>query len=361
MWKHSRVSATLGTRYPIIQGAFGGGLSTVELTAAVSNNGGLGSFGAYHLSQESITSTIQRIKALTAAPFAVNLWVPLPGESELRLSQAEYEATMAHLHGYYAELGIPEPSYQSRFGMNFEDQVDALIAACPPVFSFVFGIPSPAILDRARQANILTIGAATTVDEAVALDQAGVDLIVASGFEAGGHRPSFLKSVQESLIGNFSLIPQVVDAVKKPVIAAGGISNGRAVAAAFALGAEGVQVGTAFLASDESGASEVHKAHLVQPSARQTTLTRAFSGRVARGIRNKFSDEMAAFESELPPFPIMNGLTQPLRQAAARAGKSEYLSLWAGQSAIYSQRRSAADCLNALVAEADAVFASMRD
>jgi nitronate monooxygenase len=349
MWNQTRVSERLGIRYPIIQGPFGGGLSTIQLTAAVSNAGGMGSFGAHHLSPVEIKETVATIRRSTTKPFAMNLWIPLPGEFELRLDRSEFAANLHRLKPGYDALGLPEPEFRETFHQRFEDQVDALLEARPPVFSFVFGIPSREILSALRQRAITTIGAATTVDEACALEEAGVDLIVASGSDAGGHRPSFLESADRSLTGTLALIPQVADAVRTPIIAAGGIGDGRGIVSAFVLGAEAAQLGTVFLATDESGASEAHKAELVGTSARSTVLTRVFSGRMARGIRNRFVEEMTSHEADVPPYPIQNWFTLSIRRAAAQAGRAEYLALWAGQAAALSQRRPAAEAFAALV------------
>ena len=349
MWNQTRVSELLGIRYPIIQGPFGGGLSTIQLTAVVSNAGGMGSFGAHHLSPRQIRVIVAAIRALTARPFAMNLWIPLPGEADLRLTPTEFAANVRRLKPYYDAVNLPEPEFQETFSHRFEDQIEALLEARPPVLSFVFGIPSPEILRALRQRAITTIGAATTVDEACALEEAGIDLIVASGSDAGGHRPSFLKSAEESLTGTLALIPQVVDAVNTPIIAAGGIGDERGIVAAFVLGAEAAQLGTVFLATHESGASEIHKAELVKTSARSTVLTRVFSGRMARGIRNRFVEEMSSHEGELPPYPIQNWFTRSIRGAADQAGRAEYLPLWAGQSAALGHRRPAAMTFAALV------------
>ena len=349
MWNQTRVSERLGIRYPIIQGPFGGGLSTIQLTAVVSNAGGLGSFGAHHLPPTEIKETVAAIRGLTARPFAMNLWIPLPGEADLRLRPDEFVASVSRLKPYYDALGLPEPEFREAFLPRFDDQIEAVLEARPPVLSFVFGIPSREILSALRQQAIRTIGAATTVDEARALEEAGVDLIVASGSDAGGHRPSFLKPAEQSLTGTLALVPQVVDAVNTPIIAAGGIGDGRGVVAALVLGAEGAQLGTVFLATHESGASEAHKAELVSESARATALTRVFSGRLARGIRNRFVDEMSPHEMELPPYPIQNWFTRSIRGAADRAGRAEYLPLWAGQSAALAHRRPAAITFAALV------------
>ena len=349
MWNQTRVSERLGIRYPIIQGPFGGGLSTIELTSVVSNAGGMGSFGAHHLTPAQIKKTVAGIKAHTARPFAMNLWIPLAGEEELRLDPSEFAANVSRLKQYYDLLSLPEPEFRETFNQRFEDQIEAMLDARPPVLSFVFGVPSRDILRALRERAIKTIGAATTVDEACALAEAGVDVIVASGSDAGGHRPSFLKPAEKSLTGTLALVPQVVDAVDTPIVAAGGIGDGRGVVASLVLGAEGAQLGTVFLATHESGASESHKAELVSESARHTALTRVFSGRMARGIRNRFIDEMSAHEVELPPYPIQNWFTQSIRGAAARGGRPEFQSLWAGQSAALSQRQPAADTFAALV------------
>jgi nitronate monooxygenase len=349
MWNQTRVSTRLGIRYPIIQGPFGGGLSTIHLTAAVSNAGGLGSFGAHHLSPDDIKETAAAIRRLTTKPFAMNLWIPLPGEPELSLSPAEFAANVRRLQPSYDALGLPAPDFQERFHQRFDDQIDALLDARPPVFSFVFGTPSREILNALRQRAITTIGAATTVDEARALEEAGVDLIVATGSDAGGHRPSFLASAERSLTGTFALVPQVADAVRTPIIAAGGIADARGIAAAFVLGAEAAQLGTVFLATHESGASEAHKTELAARPARPTVLTRVFSGRMARGIRNRFVDEMSAHEADVPAYPIQNWFTQPVRRAAAQVGRADYLSLWAGQAAALSERRPAAEAFASLI------------
>jgi nitronate monooxygenase len=357
MWNQTRVATRLQIRYPIIQGPFGGGLSTIDLTAAVSNAGGLGSFGAHHLPADEIKETVAAIRRRTTRPFAMNLWIPLPGESDLRLTPAAFDANLARLQHGYDALGVSPPKFTQTFQQPFEDQIDALLDARPPVFSFVFGIPSPEILRALRDRAIATIGAATTVDEARALEEAGVDLIVASGSDAGGHRPSFLATAERSLTGTLALVPQVVDAVRTPIVAAGGIGDGRGIAAAFMLGAEAAQLGTVFLATHESGASEAHKAALIGESARWTLLTRVFSGRLARGIRNRFVEEMTPVEADVPLYPIQNWFTQPIRRAAAQAGRADYLSLWAGQAASLSTRQSAAETFAALV---DGTEASLR-
>jgi len=348
-WTRTRFAERIGLAYPIVQGPFGGGYSTVALAAAVSDGGALGSFGAYTLPPAEIARTVAEIRARTSRPFAVNLWVPLGADREPFPRRAEIARHVAVLAPYYQELGLAPPEVPDVIGERFEDQAAALLEARPPVWSFIFGVPDGALLAEARRRGIVTLGTATTVDEAVALERAGVDAVVASGSDAGGHRGAFLGAVEESIVGTFSLVPQVADAVGVPVIAAGGVADGRGVAAALALGADGVQIGTAFLACDESGASAAHREALAGPGARVTALTRAFTGRPARGIVNRFMRDVRAVEAALAPFPLQGFLTGPLRTAAAARGRAEYLSLWAGQAAALASRRPAADCLRAIV------------
>lgn len=348
-WSSGRLEDLLNLDHPIVQGPFGGGLSSVALAAEVADAGGLGSYGAHILGPDQIVKLVAELKNATSRAFAVNLWVPQPGESELRAGAADVE----RLRPYYAELGVPEPDIGQPVGQNFDDQIEALLAAEPPAISFVMGVPSERVLAEARRRGIVTIGTATTVDEAIALEAAGLDAVVASGSDAGGHRGAFLRPVHESLVGTFSLVPQVADAVSVPVIAAGGIADGRGIAAALTLGADGVQIGTGFLATTESGASPLHKQGLHGPDARVTVLTRLFSGRLARGIPNRFVREMAAFEADVPPYPVQNALMLPIRRAAAEQGLPDYVNLWAGQAAPLTRARTAGEYIQTLLAETD--------
>ncbi|GAA3446541.1 NAD(P)H-dependent flavin oxidoreductase [Planomonospora venezuelensis] len=346
-WSGGRLERLLGLEHPIVQGPFGGGLSSVALTAAVSEAGGLGSYGGHILAPGELTGLVAELRAATGRPFAVNLWVPQPGEAELRAAPADVD----RIRPYFEELGLPVPTPGRQAGQDFDDQADALLAAGPPVISFVMGVPPARVLAEARRRGVLTIGTATTVDEAVALEEAGLDAVVASGSDAGGHRGAFLRPVHESLVGTFSLVPQVADAVSVPVIAAGGIADGRGVAAALTLGAHGVQIGTGFLATGESGASELHKAALHAPDARVTVLTRLFSGRLARAIPNRFVREMAAFEEEVPPYPVQNALMLGLRREAGRRGLAGLVNLWAGQAAALTAPGGARGYVERLLAE----------
>ena len=347
-WNRNRLTERLGVQYPIIQGPLGG-LSSQKLTAAVSNFGGLGSVGALSLPPAAITDVIAEIRSLTSRPFAVNLWVSMEDEGARTSDEAAFNRSLGPLAGHLAALGAPRPSYQPASPLRFEDQVRVLLDANVPVFSFIFGIPPREILEECRAKAIATIGTATTPDEALALEQAGVDAIVASGFEAGGHRGSFLRPAEDSLIGTMSLVPQVVDRVEVPVIAAGGIGDARGVTAALALGAEGVQLGTAFLICEDSGASRLHREALLGPNAGHTGLTRGFTGRLARGIRNRLMEELNRPDTELLPYPLQRGLIRNLATAAEAAGRADLMPLWAGQSAALSTGTDAPTLLSALV------------
>ncbi len=357
MWTDTAITRRLGIAAPIIQGPFGGGLSSVKLAAAVSNTGGLGSYGANALDGQQIKDLVAALRKATDKPFAVNLWVndqpvALPDKAAFAQFQAFFEP-------YYRELDIETPAQPVRFAPDYMMQIEAALEARPPVLSFVFGCPDSAILEACRARGIVTIGTATTPDEARALEAAGIDAIVATGAEAGGHRPSFLKSAESSLTGTLALIPQVADAVKIPVIAAGGIADGRGIAAALILGAAAVQIGTAFLACDESGAPALHRDALFTYKATDTALTRAFSGRLVRAIRNRLFDELETQANALAPFPIQNWLSGTLRAAAIQQSRPEFLSLQAGQAGTRLRYRSTAFLMIALMRETEAAVARL--
>jgi nitronate monooxygenase len=353
-WNKTRISSSLGIEYPIIQGPLGG-LSTQRLAATVSNFGGLGSFGAHGLIPSGIKDVIAEIRALTSKPFAINLWVSMEDEGARTSGSEAFARSLAPLAGHIQALGGTLPTYKPYMPIKFEDQVRVLLDAKVPVFSFIFGVPPKEILDECRAQGILTIGTATTPDEAVVLEQAGVDAIAASGFESGGHRGSFLRPSEESLTGTFSLVPQVADSVSVPVVAAGGIADARGVVAAFALGAEGVQIGTAFLACEESGASIHHRNALLSGNARRTGLTRGFTGRLARGIHNQLLEELNRPGVEILPYPLQRALVKNLTVVAEKAAKPEFLQLWAGQSANLSRQTDAKTLLQTLVSEVSAI------
>lgn len=336
-----RLEHLLGLDTPIVLGPFGG-LSSVALTAAVSEGGGLGSFGLYGYTPARIHDAVTALRAATSGRIAVNLWWPRGDEvTPAEVDVAPFIRAAAPL---FAASGSAPPEAPASFLPALADQLDAVFDARPDALSLVFGVPDAATLARAAGLGIRVIGTATSVAEAIALESAGVDAVVATGSEAGGHRVSFLRDAAQSLVGTFALIPQVVDAVDIPVIAAGGIADRRGVAAAFALGAEGVQVGTAFLRTRQSAATEGHRTAIAAAADTDTVLTRAMSGRLARGIPNRAMRELEA-SGMIAPFPAQNWLTGVFRAAATASGDADLVSLWAGQAAGLARLDDAAEVL----------------
>ena len=333
----SDLRTVLGIEHPIILGPFGG-LSSVALAAAVSESGGLGSYGLYGYDGDRIREIGAELRAATDRPFAVNIWLPRGDEVA---PNPQHSVFAQALQPFYEAVGVGVPARPERYIPPLDEQLDAIWDVAPAVLSVVFGVPSAEVVDEARRRGIRIVGTATTVAEAVALAEAGVDAIVATGAEAGGHRVSFLRPAEESLVGTFALIPQVADAVDVPVIAAGGIGDRRGVSAAFALGASGVQVGTAFLATTESAANDAHREAIRSTAADETVLTRAMSGRLARGARNRVVRAIEA-SGTIAPFPMQNWLTGRFRTPAGQQNLGELQSLWMGQAAPLSRHDSAA-------------------
>jgi len=348
-WAQTALTARLGIEFPIIQGALGG-FNTQRLSAAVSNFGGLGSFGAHGLAPEAIRTVITEIRALTAKPFAMNLWVSMEDDGARASDEAAFHRSLQPLLPHIKALGGSAPAYKPYKPIRFEDQMRVLLDEKIPVFSFICGIPPKEILDECRAQGIITIGTATTPDEAIAVEQAGIDIVSASGFEAGGHRGSFLRPAAESLIGTFSLVPQIADVVSIPVVAAGGIADARGVIAAFGLGADGVQIGTAFLGAANAGANEFHRAALLNGQAGDTVLTKALTGRLARGIRNRLIDELDRKDAEILPYPLQRALVKNLTSLAETSAQPGFLQMWAGQSANLTRYADETAFLRHLVA-----------
>jgi nitronate monooxygenase len=360
MWYKTKASELLGIEYPILQGPFGGNLSSVKLVAAVSNAGGLGGYGAYTLSPEEIISLDQQIRSATKNPYNINLWVSDTDAPDSGVSDEQFKQAVTLFKPYFDELGIELPAKPVPFQSRFENQVNVILHQRPPVFSFVFGIPAADILEQCRRLGIVTAGAATTLDEAIALAFAGVDLIIASGFEAGGHRPSFLASAESSVTGTFVLLQLIKEKVNIPVIAAGGIASGKGVAAALALGADGVQMGTAFLATEESNATYIHRQMLFSDAAKYTTLSRAFTGRSGRGISSRIAKELVQEERSMLPFPLQSQFMSNLRKAAVEQERWDMIHFWSGQIAPVLKHTRAADLMAAVVTETTAYFEQWR-
>ncbi len=354
MDKEVNVLERLSVIHPIIQAPMAGGGDTPELVAAVCNAGGLGSIGAAYLTPAQIIETGRAVRARTTRSFAINLFAPQP----LPEIPQNIGPALERMAPYFAELGLPAPSVPDSSRNLFPEQLEAALESGAAAFSFTFGMLPDAAVQRIHDKNMLVIGTVTTVAEAVAMECSGVDAVVAQGSEAGGHRGTFACEFGAGMIGTMSLVPQIVDAVRIPVVASGGIMDGRGIAAALALGATAVQMGTAFLTCHEAGVPDAYKEAILNAREDQTRITRAFSGRPARGIVNRFMSEVESGgdADAILPFPIQNALTRPLRTAAAKAGRAEFLSLWAGQGLRLARRQSAADLMAALVRDTNAAI-----
>jgi nitronate monooxygenase len=333
----TELSRRLSLGLPLIVAPMAGGPTTPKLVAASCEAGALGSLGAAYLSPTQIRKEVELIRGMTARSFAINLFTKAP---TIELEAEQIAAARAATRAYRDELGLPDPDLAPPFHPEFERQLDAVLEARPAVFSFVFGLLDRRHTDACRARGILTMGTATTLSEGLALEESGVDAVVAQGVEAGGHRGIFDPGAEDPDIGILALTRSLAAKLSIPVVAAGGIMDGRGIAAALALGAQAAQMGTAFLLCDEAGTSEPYRRALEGARSggdtrgvghARTELTRAFSGRWARGIPNRFLNEMKRHGPAILPFPAQNAFTRDLRQKSAQAGSSELLSLWAGE------------------------------
>jgi nitronate monooxygenase len=339
------MTALSSLRFPIVQAPMAGA-DTAALAAAVSHAGGLGSMGCAYLTAGKIEAAAAEVRARTDRPFGINLFA-----GGVEPDSAEAAARVAPvLDEIRRELQLGPPAPRGNPGDPFAAQLAAVIRARPAVFSFTFGVPTRDELAAVRAAGIFTVGTATTVAEAETLERLGVDGICAQGAEAGGHRGTFLGRFEDALIGTTALVRQVVRAVRVPVLAAGGIMDGAGIRAVLALGAAAAQLGTAFLACPEAGTRPAHRRALASELARTTSITRAFSGRPARGIRNRFVELFERVEAA--PFPQQQVLTAELRAAAGAAERVDLMQLWAGQAAPLIRALPAAELLATLAAEA---------
>ncbi|MDY7807331.1 nitronate monooxygenase [Burkholderia stagnalis] len=338
-----------GLRLPLVQAPMVGA-TTPAMVAAASNAGALGSLGAGALPPERLADEVAQIRAATDRPFAVNLFVL----TEAAPDAATLARALAAIDPLNAALGLPPGTAPARFAPDFRAQLDMLVSLRVPVASFTFGVLDAADVARLKAAGTYVIGTATHVAEGLAWKQAGADAVSAQGAEAGGHRGTFIGAAADALIGTMALVPQLVDATGLPVLAAGGIMDGRGIAAARALGAQAAQLGTAFLTCAESAIAPDWKARLRASADTSTQVTRAITGRHARGLRNTLMARLGARPEDVAPYPVQNALTQPLRQAAARANNGDYLALWAGQGAPLTRRRGDALTTSQLIDALDA-------
>jgi nitronate monooxygenase len=327
MWPDTKLLDLFAIEHPIIQAPMAGATNPV-VVAAVSNAGGLGSLGAAGLAPPRLREAIKAIRERTDRSFNINLFA---GHTEKFDRNARPGPRLAQqLAAYHAEFGlgeVPEPG--PLFG-PFDEQLDVLVEEAVPVISVHFGTDAETVA-RARAAGAKVLCSATTVDEAKLLEQAGVDAVIAQGGEAGGHRGTFSGDYKRALIGTMALVPQIVDAVAVPVIAAGGVMDARGVVACFALGASAVQMGTAFLGCPEMPVLDAWRASLRGAGAQDTVVTKAISGRPARGIRNRYIEEVEALGEKFLPYPAQYSVSRELRKAAAERNDREFMSMWAGQ------------------------------
>lgn len=337
----SAVSWPLGSELPIIQAPMAG-VQGSALALAVCRAGALGSLPAAALSADALDDELATMAAHShGRPWNVNFFAHVPPAPDAQ-RQAAWQASLAP---YYAEYGIDPATIAAGPGRSpFTDETaDRVAPFGPPVVSFHFGLPAPPLLARVRAWGAKVLASATTVDEALWLEERGVDAIIAQGLEAGGHRGWFLGRDPSTQTGTFALLPQVVRAVRVPVIAAGGIVDADTVAAAMALGAAGVQAGTAYLLCDEATTSALHRAALQSDAARHTALTTLFTGGAARGIVNRAMRELGALDNHAPPFPLATSAVAPLRAGAEHAGRADFSPLWCGQNASMCRALPAGD------------------
>jgi nitronate monooxygenase len=337
----------LGIEHPIIQAPMAGGPSTPELVAAVSNAGALGSLGSAYSTPEQITSDIKKVRALADKPFNVNLFAGgYAPESEV--DAAPMLALLAEIH---EALHLPPPTLPAWPKNPFAEQLQAVLEARPAVFSFALGIPEPQAVARLKAAGIAIFGTATTVEEGKMLQASGVTAIVAQGSEAGSHRGTFAGPFESAMVPTLELVQTLRAAVSTPIIASGGLMDGRDIAESLARGATAAQLGTAFLTCPEAGTSEPYRRAILAARTDTTVITRAFSGRPARGLLNTFVSKLDGKEKIILPFPLQNALTRPMRNAAAKLGESGYLSLFVGQGVTRARALPAAELIQLLVAE----------
>ncbi|MFD0314934.1 nitronate monooxygenase [Streptomyces flavalbus] len=335
---------------PIVQAPMAGGVSVPRLAAAVSEAGGLGFLAAGYKTADGMYQEIKQLRSLTQHPFGVNLFMPQPEYAEAAAVDVYAHQLAGEAVWYETELGDPDSGRDD----GYETKLAVLLDNPVPVVSFHFGVPAPDVLAALRRAGTVTLVTATTVDEAVAVEQAGADAVIVQGVEAGGHQGTHrdLPERDGAGIGLLSLLAQVREAVSVPLVAAGGIMRGSQIAAVLGAGASAAQLGTAFLATDESGAHAVHKEALTNPLFVRTELTRAFSGRPARGLVNRFLREHGPYAPAA--YPEVHHLTSPLRKAAARAGDAQGMALWAGQGHRMARQLPAGQLVEVLAAELDA-------
>ena len=354
MWSEKLIKV-FGTKYPVVQAPMLG-ITTPAMVAAISNAGALGSLPVGGLSADKTATLIQQTKALTDKPFAVNLFahdIPgIPGEKSIEGMQDLLEKFAGDHNIPFQRLSLSDLRFHS-----YTEQVQVLLDENIAIVSFTFGMLDDDSIHALKQKKVLLTGTATCVEEAQLLDKKGIDIITAQGIEAGGHRGSFLNTNDLPMIGSIALIPQIVAAVNKPVLAAGGIYNGKTIRAALTLGAQGLQIGSAFIGCKESAATDTHKALIEHSKDTDTVLTKAYTGRWARGLSNAFTKALQEHDAVMPPYPIQMGLTSFLRNNTTAQSNNIFMPVWAGQSAAAGfSRKDAATILNEMIHDAENIM-----
>lgn len=356
MVDHRALCARLGIDVPILLAPMAGS-GGVALAAAVAQAGGLGSLPAAMLGFEQLDEQVHEYRRTVSAPLNVNFFCHAPA----RVSDEERRSWTMLLARYDAVLGVDRagaPAVAPR--RPFDDDACALVERLrPEVVSFHFGLPAPPLLERVRATGAVVLSSATTVAEALWLEQHGCDIVIAQGVEAGGHRGMFRTADLDAQPGTVALVPRVVDAVGIPVVAAGGIADGRGLAAVLALGASAAQIGTAYLRCPEALTSSVHRRALADPRADDTVLTNVFTGRPARSRRNRIVDELGPMSPYAPPFPEAAGAVAPLRAAAEQAGSGDFSPLWSGQAGAPTGGVPAAELTRRFLTEARTALGSV--
>ena len=356
MWPNRRLCDLLKIEHPIIQAPMAGS-ATPQLAAAVSNAGGLGSLGCAQMMPDELRDVVLKLRAGTNRPFNLNFFThPAPTTSAEVLAR-----TINRLRPYYEELSLGAPPENlPQMGPGFDGaKLEVVLGIRPPIVSFHFGIPDTNMIARLKEAGIVLMSTATTVAEARKLAASGVDAVIAQGWEAGGHRGSHVPTDPGDGVGTMALVPQVVDAVDLPVIAAGGIADGRGIAAAFALGASGVQIGTGFLSCHEAATDATRRALIRSATDMDTMVTDAFSGRSARARRTRYAVEMERTRARLPDFPSMSVLTAPLGNAERAKERGDFAFQLYGQAAPLNRELSSEELMRTLVAETAEIFGAL--
>jgi nitronate monooxygenase len=353
MWSDRRLLDLFGIDVPIIQAPMAGAVGA-EMAVAVSEAGGLGSLPCAGLAPDEIRAQFDHIRARTSRPINLNFFCHRPPSIDTERERAWRD----RLESYYIELGLePATSVSPAIRPSFDQTLcDLAVQLGPTVVSFHFGLPDRRLLDQVRAAGAKIISSATTVREARWLEAEGCDAIIAQGYEAGGHRGMFLTDDIHTQVGSMALVPQVVDAVSVPVIAAGGIADGRGIAAAYALGASAVQIGTAYLRCPESMVGPIHRQALSRAEEDQTAITNVFTGRPARAIVNRFLREVGPISNLVPEFPLASGAVAQLRAAAEAAGSDDFTFLLSGQAARLGRDLPADELTRQLADEALALL-----